>query len=162
MNAPVEQGQFDISLVGSGEFYRLRSDCIDAFASLETSVYRLASILKIQADSRGQFSQLIKKLKAAPASPQLSKENAAKLKACCEEVASLLGQRADIVHSRMVIVQDGTENLAIFRNSVAVSSGSCDARVYEMRTLIEVARKTVQLAVRFDGLRNPQPKAALA
>ena len=159
MNASIDRQALQAAHPAGLELCKLRSDCIDAFSALEVAAYRLAATLKIETDAKGQLSQLVKKLKAAPPGPQLSKENAGKLKGCCDEVMQLLGQRADIVHSQMAIAATEAGLVALFRNAHAVSAGMPDARAYDEAMLNGLIKHTRTLAAQISQLSN-RPKTS--
>ena len=158
MMTSIDQYSFSQPFESNLDFYRLRSECIDSFAMLEASIYRLAALLKIESETKGQLSQLLKKLKVAPASPQLSRVNASKLKDLCEKAAPLLDQRADLVHSQMKVVCSPSECLAIFQNAIDVSAGQPDARVYNTRMMSELADEVQETSSQFDNVRNKSTK----
>lgn len=157
MDGPAKHNAIEHTASDCSRFYQARSECLDAFSTLEVASYLLAARLKIELSGKGQLSQVIKKLKGAPAGPQLSKNNASDLKVVCAQIMTLLEERADIVHSSMTIARENGDSVAFFRNAIAISNRSAQARAYEICMLSNVAENAKQLAKKLDAIRKPAP-----
>jgi hypothetical protein len=106
-----------------------RSDILDAFAELESEVITL--LVRFNGDAGCPTRPLAQKLESLAGlkpAPSLSKKRKAEIAAVIDEIKTLLGVRADIVHSRLQIVPGPTPS-ALFPNAADANSPYPQARL---------------------------------
>lgn len=139
------------------EGHQLRSQFLDSFARLETTVRDYAKRLGLKLPENAPFSQRAKALRAVR--DHFCKPK--KLDERLDEIAELTSIRADIVHSVLeaVKVWDGREETSLlqFRN---VATSSASARQFTLDELKKLAARAATLAHQFSQQQLKAPALA--
>lgn len=100
----------------SAAFQTARSDFLDRFADIEA---RIASMLKAKGDclKSTSFATRLEQFRKLSGIPQIANSNKPQLDVIADSITDLLQVRADIVHSRMTILNVGDQPFAKFVNA---------------------------------------------
>jgi len=150
-------------------FAELRSNCLDAFVRLETTICRCIIHFGCGLDPKKvPLSQRLTSLAKVKPSSQLSRERAADLVQLTQSCEQLLATRAALVHSVMALGEADGQPVALFQNA---ADAALDRPVYLVLTprgfeKIEAAARS--LTGKFNEYlspptaRQPQPSPASA
>ena len=131
--------------VGVDAFHRERSRCVDAFALAEAHI---AAILtrggeKCSSEPLGAKLEHLRKLKT---SPNYSAANKKRVDELLVAISALLPVRADIVHSRLVLVEIEGVKHAQFLNAVESAQPFPTVRLLTFDQMRDLTRRVDELA----------------
>jgi len=150
-------------------FAELRSNCIDAFARLETTICRCIIHFDCGLDAKKvPLSHRLATLATVKPGPQLSKERAADLAKLTQSCVQLLTTRGSMVHSVMALGEADGQPVALFQNAADDALGLPIYLVLTPGGFGEVEATARTLANKLNGYlapptaRHPQPRPASA
>lgn len=141
------------------DIYLLRNEFLDAFAELETAVFRVLHSCAKPATSE-PFSQRVKAFRTAEKTGLIAKANLSQRDQIADGIVNLLTVRADIVHSVMKISNVDGCDTAIFVNAREASADFPLARSLTVNDLRDLIQKVKQLNNQIANLRSVNPPSS--
>ncbi len=133
------------------QLHLYRSQCIDAFVSVEKAIIALCR--KLSPGHDGEIlSQRTKRLRGVPASSTYSKAQRTQLHAALDELEGLLPIRNDIVHGGLTTFRMDQQQVAAFVNVRNATSIAPSARLFTSEHLQKVIQMTCGLAAQLDNI----------
>ncbi|MBA4354277.1 MAG: hypothetical protein C0409_06250 [Novosphingobium sp.] len=133
------------------QLHLYRSQCIDAFVTVETAVITICRKISPGADGK-TLGQRAKRLREISASPAYSKAQRNQMHAALDELEELLPISNDIVHGVLTIVRLDQQHIAAFTNARDIISIAPSARLLTREQLQKVTQVTARLASRLDKI----------
>ncbi|GGD46753.1 hypothetical protein [Croceicoccus pelagius] len=142
------------------DFHVSRSRYLNSISKVEQQIVRIMRLADLKVEKLGLGLNL-RSLKNAKPSCRLSKEHFAKLGGIAEELASILEERADIVHGQLRIVKIDGEAMALFSNPQSAKTDQSQlVRMISLDGFSQAAARANKLADQLKKLGLPtKPKA---